>query len=94
MGGGQNLSVKSVCTPRLGVVFMVVSTFCNRVFLIAGVEIVLLINVSDGFVVFLEQLFVTFSLIITDGVVSTGELCKVGDIFTGQRGKVGVGKLL
>jgi hypothetical protein len=53
-----------------------------------------LINLSEGFVVFSEQVFVTFSLIITDGVVGIGEFCKVEDIFTGQRGKVGVVKVL
>jgi hypothetical protein len=86
--------VKFVHTLRLGVVFMVELTVCNRVLLISGVESTVLTNLSEGFVVFSEQVFVTFSLIITDGVVGIGEFCKVGDIFTGQRGKVGVVKVL
>jgi hypothetical protein len=58
------------------------------------VDSILLIILSDGFVVFLEQLFVTFSLINTHGVVGIGEFCKVGVVITGQRGKMGVEKLM
>jgi hypothetical protein len=73
---------------------MVELTFCNRVLVNSGVDNILLINLSDDFVVCLEQLFVTFSLIIIACVVGIGEFCKVGVVITGQRGKVGVEKLL
>jgi hypothetical protein len=68
--------------------------FCKREFEAWAVESILLINLSDCFVVFPVESYVTFSLIITGNVVCVREFCKVGDIFTGQRGKVGVGKLM
>jgi hypothetical protein len=82
-------AVKSVCAPNIFGIFMLEGMFCGREVENGTMEGILLTISSGDFVVITEVLVIKVSDIRIFSVVA---LCKVGDKFNWQQGRVGVGK--